>query len=114
MGIQRPAGAAERSGRAGLGEAGPSPWRLRFRLVRTRHVRFIIPRGIKSASRRLAEAAHDNRLLPSGELDQTRLAVLADALEEASCTDAQLLRHLRSEGPHYRGCFVVDAILGRS
>jgi hypothetical protein len=64
--------------------------------------------------RRLAEASYDNRLLPSGELDQAHLSVLADALEEAGSTDAQLLRHLRSDGPHYRGCFAVDAILGRS
>jgi hypothetical protein len=43
-----------------------------------------------------------------------RLPVLADALEEAGCTDADLLGHLRSRGPHVRGCFPVDLLLGKS
>jgi hypothetical protein len=62
----------------------------------------------------LAQAAYDNRILPAGTLDNARLAVLADALEEAGCTDEQILGHLRSGGEHYRGCFVVDALLGKS
>jgi hypothetical protein len=62
---------------------------------------------------RLARTAYDNRDLPSGHLDPARLAVLADALEEAGCADADLLGHLRSPGPHVRGCFAVDALLGR-
>src|SRR5262249_51257501 len=62
----------------------------------------------------LAEAAYDERVLPSGELDQQRLAVLADALEEAGCTSGEILEHLRSPGPHVRGCWVVDLILGKS
>jgi hypothetical protein len=37
----------------------------------------------------LAQAAYDERELPSGHLDQARLAVLADALEEAGCGDAR-------------------------
>jgi hypothetical protein len=42
------------------------------------------------------------------------LPVLADALEDAGCTDAGLLRHLREEGLHVRGCVAVDAVLGKS
>jgi hypothetical protein len=61
----------------------------------------------------LAEAAYAERLLPSGELDPARLAVLADALEEASCSNPDILGHLRSPGPHVRGCWGVDAVLGR-
>ena len=38
---------------------------------------------------------------------------LADALEEAGCTNADILSHCRSEGPHVRGCWVVDLILGK-
>jgi hypothetical protein len=63
---------------------------------------------------RLARAAYEAPVLPAGKLDNARLAVLADALEEAGCGDEQLLRHLRSGGEHFRGCFVVDALLGRS
>ena len=42
-----------------------------------------------------------------------RLPILADALEEASCTDTDILTHLRGPGPHYRGCHVVDLLLNR-
>jgi hypothetical protein len=42
------------------------------------------------------------------------LPLLADALEDAGCTDAKLLGHLRSPGPHVRGCWAVDLVLGKS
>jgi hypothetical protein len=61
----------------------------------------------------LAEAAYLERSLPAGHVDPARLAVLADALEAAGCTDAAVLGHLRAPGPHVRGCHVVDIILGR-
>jgi hypothetical protein len=61
----------------------------------------------------LAQAAYEERILPSGELDPPRLAVLSDALEEAGCDDADLLEHLRSPGPHVRGCWAVDLVLGK-
>jgi hypothetical protein len=61
----------------------------------------------------LAQAAYDERDLPAGTLDTTRLAVLADALEEGGCTDQTILDHLRGPGPHVRGCWVVDLLLGR-
>jgi hypothetical protein len=63
---------------------------------------------------RLAQAAYDERHLPSGTLDNGRLAVLADALEEAGCTDADILGHLRGPGPHVRGCWAVDLCLDKS
>jgi hypothetical protein len=62
----------------------------------------------------LAQAAYDERLLPSGYLDNARLAVLADALEDAGSMDAELLEHLRGPGPHVRGCYAVDWILGKT
>jgi hypothetical protein len=37
---------------------------------------------------------------------------LTDALEEAGCTTQELLDHLRSPGPHVRGCFALDLVLG--
>jgi hypothetical protein len=42
-----------------------------------------------------------------------RLPIVADALEEAGCTDAAILDHCRGPGPHIRGCWVVDLILGK-
>jgi hypothetical protein len=61
---------------------------------------------------RLAEAAYRERQLPSGHLDKDRLAVLADALEEAGCPqDHELLLHLRRPGTHVRGCFALDLLL---
>jgi hypothetical protein len=41
------------------------------------------------------------------------LPELADLLEEAGCDEAELHQHLRSEGPHFRGCFAIDAVLGK-
>src|SRR5262249_15956064 len=43
-----------------------------------------------------------------------RLPLLADALEEAGCTDASVLDHCRREQPHYLGCWVIDGILGKN
>jgi hypothetical protein len=63
---------------------------------------------------KLAQALYEERELPSGHLDAGRLAVLADMLEEAGATDPLLLGHLRSPGPHVRGCFAVDALTGRA
>jgi hypothetical protein len=62
----------------------------------------------------LATVAYNERALPSGELDTALLAVLADALEEVGCTDSDILGHMRSPGPHVRGCWAVDALTGRS
>jgi hypothetical protein len=63
---------------------------------------------------RLAQAAYEERQLSTGTLDDSRLAVLADALEEAGCTSEEILSHLRGPGPHVRGCWAVDLCLGKS
>jgi hypothetical protein len=63
--------------------------------------------------RTLARAAYQERILPSGELEAVRLAVLADAVEEAGCIEPAIPDHLRGPGPHVRGCFAVDLILGK-
>jgi hypothetical protein len=63
---------------------------------------------------RLAQAAYEARLLPAGQLDPIRLAVLADALEEAECDDRDILGHLREPGAvHVRGCWAVDCLTVR-
>jgi hypothetical protein len=61
----------------------------------------------------LSRAAYLERALPSGHLDPVRLSILADALEDAGCTDTDILSHLRSPGPHVRGCWALDLILGK-
>ncbi len=62
---------------------------------------------------RLAQTAYNERQLPSGHLDAVRLAVLADALEDAGCSEDALLVHLRSPEPHIRGCWAIDLLTGR-
>lgn len=42
-----------------------------------------------------------------------RMPLLADALEETGCADETLLGHLRGEGMHVRGCWALDALLGK-
>ncbi len=42
-----------------------------------------------------------------------RMPILADALEEAGCDHADILSHCRGDGPHVRGCWVVDLVLGK-
>jgi hypothetical protein len=42
-----------------------------------------------------------------------RLPILADALEDAGCTDSCNLEHCRGGREHCRGCWVVDLLTGR-
>jgi hypothetical protein len=48
------------------------------------------------------------------ERDWRDLPVLHDALLDAGADDEALLEHCRNGGPHARGCFVLDLILGKS
>jgi hypothetical protein len=57
--------------------------------------------------KRLAEGVYNERAFE-------RMPVLADALEEAGCESEEVLAHLRSPGPHAKGCWVVDLILGKA
>jgi hypothetical protein len=75
---------------------------------------------------------HGTGRIEDGTLDSLTLQALADALEEAGCVEGPILRHLRGRelypaidgdrtvwvdlplpGPHVRGCWVVDLILGK-
>jgi hypothetical protein len=42
-----------------------------------------------------------------------RLPILADALQDAGCNNEDILNHCRGPGPHVRGCWVIDLLLGR-
>jgi hypothetical protein len=66
-----------------------------------------------STVRRLAEAIYEDRKMPEGTLNTGRLAILADAVLDAGCDNEDLIAHCRSEGPHVRGCWAVDLILGK-
>lgn len=43
-----------------------------------------------------------------------RMPILAYALEDAGCDNADVLTHCRGDGPHDRGCWVVDLLRGKS
>jgi hypothetical protein len=55
----------------------------------------------------LAQTIYDNRAF-----DQ--MPTLGDAIEEAGCTNTDILDHCRSTIGHVRGCWVVDALLGKA
>jgi hypothetical protein len=56
--------------------------------------------------KQLAEAIYKERAFE-------RMPILADALEDAGCDNADILSHCRGGGEHVRGCWVVDLVLGR-
>jgi hypothetical protein len=45
--------------------------------------------------------------------DFSAMPILADALQDAGCDDADILDHCRGPGSHVRGCWVVDLVLGK-
>jgi hypothetical protein len=45
--------------------------------------------------------------------DFSPMPILADALQDAGCDSAAVLDHCRGRGPHARGCWVVDLVLGK-
>jgi hypothetical protein len=54
--------------------------------------------------RQLAQGIYENRAF-------YRMPILADALEEAGCKEANILDHCRSGAKHVRGCWTVDLLL---
>jgi len=55
----------------------------------------------------IAQGMYDSR-------DFGHMPVLADALQDAGCEVPEIIDHCRGPGPHVRGCWVVDGILGKS
>jgi len=45
--------------------------------------------------------------------DFSTMPILADALQDAGCDNAEILEHCRGPGPHVRGCWLVDLLLGK-
>jgi hypothetical protein len=54
----------------------------------------------------IAESIYDHRAFE-------RMPELADALAAAGCSNPEILSHCRGPGPHVRGCWVVDLVLGK-
>jgi hypothetical protein len=74
------------------------------------------------AARKTKSRGHERGYFPArscdvGSVDQRSPSVAnlcrADALEDAGCTDADLLGHLHGPWPHVRGCWAVDLVLGK-
>jgi hypothetical protein len=55
----------------------------------------------------IARQTYDSR-------DFSAMPILADALQDAGCDNDDILAHCRGPGPHVRGCWVVDLVLGKS
>ena len=64
------------------------------------------PAWLTSTVKQLAEVIYADRAFD-------RMPILADALEEAGCTNADILNHCRQPGVHVCGCWVVDLLTGR-
>ena len=64
------------------------------------------PAWLTRAVVRLAQSIYHNRTFD-------RLPELADALADAGCDNEEILRHGRGPGPHVKGCWVVDLVLGK-
>jgi len=54
----------------------------------------------------LAQSIYDERTFE-------RMPKLADTLEQAGCTNVDVLNHCRCTGPHVRGCWVLDLLLAK-
>ena len=48
-----------------------------------------------------------------GWRDFSAMPILADALQDAGCDSEAILTHCRGPGPHVRGCWVIDLVLGK-
>jgi len=65
------------------------------------------PRWRTDTALSLARVMYESR-------DFTGMPILADSLQDAGCDNDDVLNHCRGEGPHVRGCWVVDLVLGKA
>ena len=64
------------------------------------------PRWLSSTVLDLARTIYDDRVFE-------RMPILGDALMDAGCDSEEIIKHCQGPGPHVRGCWVVDLILGK-
>jgi hypothetical protein len=64
------------------------------------------PSWLTTKVKMLAQSTYDDHAFH-------RMPMLADALEEAGCTNTDILEHCRTPAEHVRGCWVVDLLLGK-
>jgi hypothetical protein len=65
------------------------------------------PSWLTSTVTALARQMYESR-------DFSVMPILADALQDAGCENPDIIAHCRESGPHVRGCWVVDLILGKA
>jgi hypothetical protein len=66
----------------------------------------LCPSWLTSTVVSLANQMYDSR-------DFSVMPILADALQDASCENEEVLTHCRGPGPHVRGCWLLDLILSK-
>ncbi len=66
----------------------------------------IDPRWLTSTVVDLATAIYEERAFE-------RVPIFADALTDAGCSNKEIIAHCKSAGPHVRGCWAVDKLLGK-
>ncbi len=64
------------------------------------------PSWLTSTAVAIAQGMYESR-------DFSAMPILADALQDAGCDNADILDHCRGVGPHVRGCWVIDQLLGK-
>ena len=65
------------------------------------------PEWLTSTVVSLARSMYESR-------DFSPMPILADALQDAGCENPDILGHCQGPGPHVRGCFVIDLLLGKT
>jgi hypothetical protein len=97
----------EAAGRAKCtAESLAQAWLLRDIIGNHFHLFAADPSWLTPTVTSLAQAIYADRAFD-------RLPILADALEDAGCTNQDMLAHCRGGGEHVRGCWVVDLLTGR-
>ncbi len=64
------------------------------------------PRWLSSTVLDLARTIYDERVFE-------RMPILGDALMDAGCDNEEIIEHCQGLGPHTRGCWVIDLLLGK-